>query len=25
MGCFRPCYPTVIVFNVLDTRGIVVI
>jgi hypothetical protein len=25
MGCVGPCYPTFIVFNVLGTRGIVVI
>jgi hypothetical protein len=24
MGCVGPCYPTFAVFNVLDTRGIVV-
>jgi hypothetical protein len=25
IGCVRPCYPTFVVFNVLDPRGIVVI
>jgi hypothetical protein len=25
MGCFGPCYPNFVVFNVLGTKGIVVI